>query len=119
MAPSGGFFPAGTSGGSGVSWFSSRRTQLAERRHIIKNPEGTSVRCGDKVVLLHSKVMNRHDRHVQAQRLPVIAVVERNVHAFFRSSVQETFAHRVFAHSTDIVDIADAADHLLRSLPEI
>src|ERR1700687_5321747 len=51
--------------------------------------------------------------------MPVVAVVEGNVHAFFGPGVQKTFAHRVFAHRADKIDIANAADGFLPGLTKI
>src|ERR1700687_746876 len=51
--------------------------------------------------------------------MPVVAAVEGYVHAFFGPGVQKAFAHRVFAHRADKIDIANAADGFLPGLTKI
>ena len=121
IAPSGGFWPAGSSGGSGVSVFVFQRTrqaclrreqvrrrrlasglQLPQRRDVVEDPERPAVRADHEVVVLDDEVADRGRRHVQPQRLPALAVVEarrrrpRSVPAKSRPA-----PHRVLAHGVD------------------
>ncbi len=93
--------------------------ELAKRRDIVENPKGTAIRRGDEIVLLESEIVNGHERHVQAQGLPVIAVIERDVNALFSSRVQQNFANGILAHHAHEIDVANAADGLLPGLTKI
>ena len=98
IAPSGGFCPAGSSGGSGVSVFLFHRTRVAAcgANRCAAAPTTAVVTCRSgvmssriqndrpcvpdhQVVVLDDEVADRRRRHVQPQRLPVVAVVERDV----------------------------------------
>src|SRR6202043_613515 len=69
--------------------------EFAKWSDVVENPEGTAVGCGDQIVLLESEIVNGDGGHVQAQRLPVVAVIEREVRALFGAGIQETFTDRV------------------------
>ena len=118
IAPSGGFCAAGSSGGSGVSVFVFQRTRiavcglnrnasarsrlhrvdLAQRRDVVEDPEAAAVRADDQVVVLDDEVADRRRRHVQPQRLPVVAVVERDVDLRLGAGEQQALALRILAH---------------------
>ncbi len=44
---------------------------LAQRRQVVEHPEGAAVGRHNKVVILHHQVVNRRDRQIQLQRLPM------------------------------------------------
>ena len=126
IPPGSGFSPAGSSGGHGVGSFVPNRTRtavaglnryaiagslrrprlgrLTERRHVVENPEAAAVRAGDEIgaqtgaVVLHLNVAHRNRRHVELERLPVIAVVERHPHLQLGRGVQQTLLARIFAN---------------------
>ena len=98
IAPSGGFLPAGSSWRErrvGVhipaDAISELRLEekrfsggyliadLTERRDVIENPERPAVSSDDDVIVFDYQIANRARRHIQSQRLPVVAVVERDV----------------------------------------
>ena len=63
-----------------------RSRNRAQRRHVIENPETTTVRARDEIraeaagIVLQLNVAHGDCRHVDAERLPVISVIERNPH---------------------------------------
>ena len=44
-------------------------------------------------------------RKIQLQRLPVIAVVERNPYGIFRTREEQAFAHRIFANGVHRAEV--------------
>src|SRR5439155_12952127 len=58
MAPSGGFFPVGTSGGSGVSWFSSRRTRIAVLGRNRCTPPDATLGFNCRSGVISSRIQN-------------------------------------------------------------
>src|ERR1700686_2530817 len=92
---------------------------MSKRTDIVKNPKGTAVGGGDQVVLLHGEVVNGNDRHVQAQRMPVVPTVKRNIHSFFCSGIEQTFSYRVFPHGAHKIDVANAIHGFLPGLTKI
>ena len=72
------------------------RCRLAQRRHVVEDPEPAAVRRGDEIraqagrVVFHRDVADRDRRHVEPQRLPVIAIVERHPHLRVGGGVEQT-----------------------------
>ena len=66
----------------------------------------------DQIVVVDHQVADRRGRHVQPQRLPIVAIVERNINGPLRSGEEQALAHRIFAHRVDR-PIRQAADDLL------
>ena len=107
MAPLGGFSAVGSSGGSGVPrkpvvvdahgyrWTIepcagfAECSQLAQRRDVVENPERAAVSGDDEIVAVNGQIAHRGDRQVELQRLPVVAVVERNVNAEFGAGEEQ------------------------------
>src|ERR1700730_2810997 len=92
---------------------------MSKRTDIVKNPERTAVGGGDQIILLYRQVVNGNDRHVQAQRMPVLPIVKRNVHRSFGSGIQKTFTRRIFAHGAHKIDVANATHGFLPGLAKI
>src|SRR5579859_929149 len=67
------------------------------------------MRGSDKVAVLHYKVVNRHDGQVQLERLPVRAIIERDVYARLGSRVEQAAPRGVFADRTGEVVLGDAS----------
>ena len=63
-----------------------------QHRQVINKPKAASLSGGNQVVIFYSQIGNGHDGQVELERLPVIAVVKRNVHAGFCTTVKQTFA---------------------------
>src|SRR5467141_3079378 len=72
--------------------------QLPQRRDIIQNPERAAVRGDNKIVAMNREIAHRSVRQIQLQRLPIVSIVEGNVHGAFRSGEEQTLARRIFAH---------------------
>jgi hypothetical protein len=62
------------------------------------------VRGDDDVAALDREVLDRVVRHVEAQRLPVRAVVERHVDAVLGGGIQQGASLRVLADAHDTAD---------------
>ena len=142
IAPSGGFGAAGSSGGSGVSVFMFQRTRhascglksialcalgrraltardLPQRRDVVEDPDAAPVRADDQVVVLDDEIAHRRRRHVQPQRLPVVAIVERHVDLRLGSGEEQPLALRILAHDADRRAAGNAVDDLLPRLAAV
>ena len=53
--------------------------ELPQRRHVVEDPEAAAVRRDGEIVAVDDQIADRGVRQVQRQRLPVVAVVERDV----------------------------------------
>ena len=71
--------------------------ELAQRSDVVEDPESASVRRYDEIVILNDEIAHRGRRQIQPQRLPVCAVIERDIHALFRSREKQPFALGIFA----------------------
>src|SRR5260370_18011629 len=65
--------------------------ELAQRSHLVHHPESSSVGCDIKIIAVHDNVAHRGHGHVVLERLPLAAVVERDVDPKPVSSLQQTF----------------------------
>ena len=70
---------------------------LAERGDVVENPHPPSVRSCHQVMPLDPQVAHRRGRQVELQRLPVITVVEGDVHAVLRAGEEQAPAHGIGA----------------------
>ena len=76
---------------------------LPQRRHVIEDPEPTTVRAGDEIgaetcaVVLDLQVAHGDRWHIESERLPVIAVVERHPHLRIGRRVEQSSLTRIFA----------------------
>ena len=60
-----------------------RRRHRPQRRHVVENPESAAMSCSDEIGAHavrrpSAEIAHRDRRHVDAERLPVIAIIERN-----------------------------------------
>lgn len=65
---------------------------------VIQRPECAPMRGNDEVVILHHQVVDRHSRQVKLQRLPVLAVVKRNINSAFGAGKQKFGILRILAY---------------------
>ena len=88
-------------GGVQILW-----RHLAERRDVVQNPGAAAVGADDEIVevLLHDEPVRRRVRQVVLQRLPVLAIVERHVHAVLRPEIQEATLHGILAHAVRVAE---------------
>ena len=56
------------------------------------------MRSDDNVITVDDQIANRSRRKVLLQRLPVIAVIELDVHGPLRSREEHAFALGIFTH---------------------
>ena len=66
------------------------------------------MRAGDEVVVFHDQIADGRGRHVQPQRLPVVAVIERHVDFPLRAGEEQPLALRIFADDIDRRAIGNA-----------
>ena len=78
------------------------RVELADRREVVQHPEGAAVRSDDEVAVLRVDVADRAIGQVDLQRLPVLAVVERDEDAGLGAGVEEALAGRVLPNDVDV-----------------
>ena len=81
---------------------------LAQGAESVQDPEAAPVGGDDEVVAVDLEVAHGDARQVELQRLPVVAVVERDVHAELGGGVQQAPPRRVLADRVDEVAVADA-----------
>ena len=93
--------------------------QLAQRRDVVQNPETAPVRRHRKIVVLDQQVANRCRRHIEPQRLPVIAVVERDINRPLRSGKQQSNPSCVLAHRVHILIRRNAVGNFGPALPAV
>src|SRR2546426_9183163 len=110
IAPSGGFGAWGTSRGNGVLYITFRRTrtaslglkrwppprfgrhgraELPQHRKVVEHPDAAAIGPDDQIVVMDGDVVVLRDGQVQHQRLPVIAIIERDVHRALRAGEQQ------------------------------
>ena len=95
------------------------RIHLPERRNVVEHPEAAPVRGDHEFVALHDEVGDRDVGHVEPQRLPVRAVVVRDVDAVLSRRVEQTAAILVLAHCMDVVVGTNALDDLGPAAAEV
>ena len=57
------------------------RAGLAQGREVVENPESAAVGGDDEIVVVDDEVAGVAGGKIQLERLPVVAIVERNVDA--------------------------------------
>ena len=70
------------------------------------------MRADHEVILVHHQIADRSRGHVEAQRLPIVAIVEADEDGEFGGGEEQALAHRIFADGVD-GSIGQAADGLL------
>ncbi len=84
--------------------------RVAQRRDVVEDPEAAAVRGDDEVVAVHLDVAHGRHRQVELQRLPLRAVVVRDVHPLLGGGVKHAAARVVFADGVDEDVGGDAFD---------
>src|SRR5207237_696448 len=82
--------------------------KLAQRRYIIQNPESAPVRADGDVVVFDNQIADGRSGQIKSKRLPVVAVIERNVNRTFGSREQQAFALRVFTHDVNDLPVGNS-----------
>ena len=84
------------------------RIDLAQRGHVVEHPEGAAMSRHDEVVIFHHQIVDRRGRQIHLQRLPMRAVIERNINAELGAGVEQAAAFRIFAHGVDVGAVGDS-----------
>src|SRR6185312_1204688 len=93
--------------------------ELAERGYVVEDPERAAVGCDDEIAVLDDEVADRRRGKILAQRLPVIAVVERDIDGGFGSCVEQSLANGVLAYDVDGCIIGKSGVDLLPRLSAV
>ena len=72
--------------------------ELPQHRAVVEYPDPATIRADDQVIVMDGEVADDRGGQVAHQRLPVIAVVERDVHAGLGTCEQEPASFGVRAH---------------------
>ena len=88
------------------------RRVLAQRPDAIEDVEPAPVRRDDEIVRLDDQIADLRVGQVERKRLPVIAVVVRDVEAVLRAGVEQAAPRLVLADDVRVVVAADAGDDL-------
>src|SRR5437588_203214 len=83
------------------------------------NPKAATVRCDRQIVVLNNKVANRGCRHIESQRLPIIAVIKRDVDGALSSGEQQSLSLGVFPDDVHRLALGDSLNDLRPSFPGI
>ena len=62
---------------------------------------------------MHHEIANRGDRQIETERLPVFAVIQREIHAALGGCEEETLAHGIFAHAVHGFVLRNPSDNHL------
>ena len=76
------------------------RRDLPEHRVLIEDPDAAAVGADNEIVVVNRDIAERRRRQVEPQRLPVIAVVERDIDASSRCRRRAALAFFVSARTT-------------------
>src|SRR5580704_17191908 len=98
---------------SGRLYVTAARSDLAQCRHLIEHPEAAAERGTVEVVAVNDDVANRGDGHVELKRLPMIAVIERDVDAQLGRSIEQAFLLGVFLDGVYKCAFGNSIDRVL------
>ena len=65
---------------------------LAKRRDVVENPEGAAVRADDDIVAVDYEIAHGSGGQVELQRLPGVAIVERDIDGAFGAGEEQAGA---------------------------
>src|SRR5438128_2448097 len=77
-----------------------RRAELPQHREVVEYPDAAAIRADDQVVVMDGDVTYDRGGQVEHQRLPIVAIVERDVRGTPRAGEQETAPLWVRSHDT-------------------
>ena len=86
--------------------------ELAQRTHIIQNPERPPMRGDYKVVAFDHEIVYRGSRQIQFQRPPVRPIVEGNVDAVFGASIEQSALFGIFADGAHETAVGNSVGEL-------
>ena len=76
---------------------------LTQRSDVVEDPKRTAVGGNDKIVPVNDQVADRGYRQVELQRLPMIAIVKRDIDSEFGAGVEQPLLLWVFANGVNKV----------------
>src|SRR5580658_10296605 len=95
------------------------KAELTQRGDVIQDPKRPAVGSDDYIVFVNYQVADRRGRKIQLERLPMIAIVPRDIDAAFGSGKKQSLAHGIFAHGVDGLVLRQAGDDLLPRLSAV
>ena len=95
------------------------RAELPQRRDVIQDPERPPVSSDDHIVMMNDQIADRSRRQIHLQRLPVVAVVPRHIHAAFGAGEKQSLALGIFPHRVDGLVLGQSSDDLLPRLSAV
>src|SRR6266498_994934 len=72
--------------------------QLPQGREVVQDPDRPAVRPDHEIALVDVQIAHRAGGEIEPQRLPMVAVVERNVNAAFGTREQQAATLGVFPY---------------------
>ena len=75
---------------------------LPQWREIVQRPKSASVGGDHKIIIVHGQIAYVRGGQIQFQRLPMIAVVEGNVHGILRAG-NKPFSLRITSRTTQAI----------------
>src|SRR5437763_15064882 len=92
---------------------------MPQRSNVIKNPKAAAVGRNRQVIGLNDEISHRCRRHVESQRLPIIAVIKRDVDGALSSGEQQSPSLGVFPDDVHRLALGDSLNDLCPSFPGI
>src|SRR5690348_3670 len=93
--------------------------QLPQRSDVVENPKSPAVSAGYQIISLNFQIPYRGCRHVEAQRLPIVAIVERYEYFSFRAGEEQTFALWILANHIDRCPVRYSAHNFFPSFAPV
>src|SRR5215831_3846850 len=90
-------------------FFDDRILKLPQRCDVVQNPETATVGPDAEIVTLDNQIANGSGAHVQPERLPMVAIIERHIDSALSAGEEQSFAFRVFADSIGVFVSRNAA----------
>src|SRR5437660_11678609 len=92
---------------------------LAQGRDVVEDPERASVGGHYEVIILDHQIVNWRVWQIQLQGLPVCAIVEGNVDAGFRASIEHLLLAGILSDSMHVRAIGNTVYSLLPRLAKL
>src|SRR5262249_7014675 len=74
---------------------------------------------GDKIILMNHNVSDRSRRHIEPERLPVFAVVDREIDGLLCAAIKQSLAYWVFTNGIDDAAVGQSLHDLLPCLAAV
>src|ERR1700686_1444283 len=92
--------------------------RLMQPWEIVKNPKRSALRGRNQLLLslMNCEIGDGSDREIELHRLPVRAIIERNVHTRLSAGIEQTTLGRIFADYARERALSNAVGDLLPGL---